>query len=131
MKELTKFLFEIGMLGRLKRTGPLLSGVENPETVAEHCHRATIIAYILAKIEKVDVEKVLVMSLFHDVPESRIGDINKVASRYIDVKSAESKAIEEQAESLHARSCSISRSYDDPVDESSFIIEAIELSGPR
>ena len=39
--------------------------------------------------------------------------------------------IEEQAESLHARSCSISRSYDDHVDESSFIIEAIELSGPR
>jgi putative hydrolase of HD superfamily len=100
MKELTKFLFETGQLSRVKRSGFSLVGVTEPHSVAEHCQRAAVIGYFLAKLEKADSHKVTLMCLFNDIHEARIGDINKVGHRYVDCKPAESKAHTEQFESL-------------------------------
>lgn len=82
MKEVTNFIFEIGYLRNIKRT-QLKS---NPYSIAEHTFRVVFIAYILAQMErKIDIEKVLLMALFHDVPETRTGDLDLVNKRYISV----------------------------------------------
>lgn len=95
-EKLVKFFFELGMLKRVKRSGWWLTGVENPETIAEHNARAAIIAYGLAKLEGADAQKAALMCLVHDVPEIRTSDIHKVGARYIDYKEAEARAREEQ-----------------------------------
>jgi len=95
-----KFLYELGMLKRARRSGWWCAGVKDPETIAEHSFRAAIIARILAEMEGADMNKVTTMTLFHDVPETRINDLHKVGQRYIDFKKAETAAFNEQVERL-------------------------------
>ncbi len=101
MKKIVDFVFELGHLRRIKHEGWRLAGVERPDSVAEHSMRATQIAYFLAKMEGYENPyKVCTMVAFHDCGECRIGDIHKVANRYIDAD--EKKAVEEQLEVLGA-----------------------------
>ena len=100
MKELANLFYELGMLGRLKRLGPLLVGIDNPESIAQQNYRAAVIAFILAKMEKANAEKTVMMCLLHDLARTRIGDQNKVSMRYIDVKEVQKEVIKEQLENL-------------------------------
>ena len=92
MKYLTNFLFEMGQLQRVKRTGMTTIGVDRPHSVAEHCQRTAVIGLFLAKLEKADPHRVTMMCLFNDVHEARINDVHKVGHRYLNVKEAEAKA---------------------------------------
>ena len=88
---------ELSYLTRIKRTGWILAGVPDPETIADHCYETAIFAYILSKHidEKVDMGKVLTMALFHEVGEVRIGDFPRRAKKYVKKfkKDAEKSAI--------------------------------------
>jgi putative hydrolase of HD superfamily len=52
MQNLAQFLFEVGYLKRVRRSGWWLLGNKTPESVAEHSFRCTIIGYLLARSEK-------------------------------------------------------------------------------
>jgi putative hydrolase of HD superfamily len=97
---IAKFLYEIGQLKRVKRSGWWIAGVKDPETVAEHSFRTAVIAYILADLEGVDPEKVASMALFHDMPEARTNDAHRIVRRYADWKNVDKKAINEQCTKL-------------------------------
>lgn len=99
-KILTLFLFEVGMLKRIPRTGYQFLG-SGGESVAEHCFRASIIGYTLAKIAGGDPSKVALMCLFHDLPEARTGDQNYMNKKY--VKADEERALEDQMQGLPFR----------------------------
>ncbi len=95
----------------VSRTGWMLRGVPNviAETVASHSFEVSLIALIMAEevnslCGKVDVEKVLKMSLIHDIPEAVMGDIVKwVKSRLgSDVESLELEALRELGLSRYA-----------------------------
>lgn len=101
-EDLVKFFSEMGYLKRLKHNGLMMAGVQNPDSIAEHSFRTAIIGYFLAEMEGADKEKVAVMCLFHDVPESRVGDQNKVSARYFETEEAENTAFGEQIENLPA-----------------------------
>ena len=100
MKELTRFLYEVGQLQRVRRSGFSLVGVENPHSTADHSHRAAVIGYFLAKLENADPYKVAVINIFHDIHEARLNDLHKVGHRYIDFRKAEVDAYREQFEPL-------------------------------
>ena len=95
-KKLVDFLHEAGQLKRVKRTGWWLEGVKDPESVAEHSYRTTIIAYFLAKIEGADAYKTAMICLFHDIHETRLNDSHKLAQRYINLEKAEKECLKEQ-----------------------------------
>ncbi|HDH86708.1 MAG: HD domain-containing protein [Deltaproteobacteria bacterium] len=98
MKNIVNFLFEIGILKKTPRSGFQFLGTGN-ESVAEHSFRAAVIAYLLAKNEpKADMQKVVLMSLFHDFHEARTGDHNYVNKRYVTVN--EDKAVNDLARKL-------------------------------
>jgi putative hydrolases of HD superfamily len=100
MNNIAKYLYEIGQLKRVKRSGWWMAGVADPESVAEHSFRTALLGYILASIEGADPQKTAVICLFHDMGETRINDLHKVAKRYINVGDREEAAFEEQAERL-------------------------------
>ncbi|MHC4308224.1 MAG: HD domain-containing protein [Planctomycetota bacterium] len=100
MQELVQFLFEAGHLKNVDRSGWWLLGNKDPESVAEHSFRCTILGYILAKLEKVDTSKVIMMCLFHDVHETRTNDLHKVVQKYINLEEAGDKATHDQLEPL-------------------------------
>ena len=96
MQELVHFLFEAGHLKNVDRSGWWLLGNKDPESVAEHSFRCTMIGYVLAKLENVDTSKVVMMCLFHDLHEARTNDLHKVAQKYINLEEAGEKATQEQ-----------------------------------
>lgn len=100
IKELTHYIFELGMLKKVKHCGVMYAGVPNPDTVAEHAHRAAIIGYLLATMENANPEKTALICLLHDNAETRISDFHKIAVRYINPHKGEMKAIGEQCARL-------------------------------
>jgi putative hydrolase of HD superfamily len=93
MKNLIRFLFEVGHLKNVPRSGWLMWGIEPPESVADHSFRTTVIGYFLAHLEQADVARTVEMCLFHDVHEARLTDLHRLARKYVDWETAESKAI--------------------------------------
>ncbi len=86
MDRIADFLFEVGMLKRTPRTGWQFLG-SGRESVAEHAFRTAVIAYALARMAGgVDVDRVVRMALFHDLPEARTGDLNYMNQKYVRVE---------------------------------------------
>ena len=88
---------EAGNLKKLPRTGWLLRGVSNPESIADHSYRVALITLFLAdelkaKGVEIDVERALKIALLHDLAEARVTDIPLTAQYYLDKGRAEKKA---------------------------------------
>jgi len=99
-----KYLFEAGMLKRTARSGWWAEKVKHPESVADHAFRTAIVAFILAKLEGADPSKLCTAAVFHDMHETRLGDMNKITSRYIRTDSGLEKRVEqEQTEALEPK----------------------------
>ncbi|NJE77351.1 HD family hydrolase [Thermococcus sp. ES12] len=94
---LLDLLIEAGNLKKLPRTGWLLRGVPNPESIADHSYRVALITLFLADELKasgveIDVERALKIALIHDLAEARVTDIPLSAQYYLDKGKAEKKA---------------------------------------
>jgi len=74
-KNLINLAMQFGILKRTVRTGWKKKGIKDPESVAEHSYRVSILAMILAPYLDVDRNRLVKMALFHDLGESRIGDL--------------------------------------------------------
>jgi len=75
MHNIAKYVYEIGQLKRVKRSGWWVAGIDNPESVAEHSFRTALLGYILASLEGADPQKTAMICLFHDMGEARINDL--------------------------------------------------------
>lgn len=75
-------IYEAMVVKRTERTGWQIMG-ENRETVGQHIFMTSVISYFLARETGADIQKVLIMSLFHDFHESRTGDLDKIATFYV------------------------------------------------
>ncbi|MGL5823847.1 MAG: HD domain-containing protein [Nocardioides sp.] len=77
------FLHEAGQLKNLPRAGWLLLGIRQPESVAEHSHRVSLIGTVLATLEGADAGRTAILCLMHDLHETRIGDVDAVGRAYV------------------------------------------------
>jgi len=100
MDTTARFLFEIGHMKRVARSGWWVAGVRQPESIAEHSFRCTWIGFFLARSEGVDPGRVVMMCLAHDVQEARINDQHKVGQRYLDPKPIEGRVFADQIAGL-------------------------------
>ena len=119
MEKIVKYIYEAGMLKRVSRSGWWAEKVKYPESVADHALRTAIIAFILARMEGLDEQaarKLCSAAVFHDMHETRLGDMNKVTARYItNSKELERKVEEEQLKDM-------------PKEIRDSVIEMLELS---
>lgn len=98
MQNIANFLFEAGMLKRTPRSGFQFLG-SGAESVAEHIFRTTYIAYALGNLAQgVNVDRLIKMCLFHDLPEARTGDLNYVNKKYVEAD--ERKAIQDLSQHI-------------------------------
>jgi putative hydrolase of HD superfamily len=78
------FLFEMGHLKNLPRSGWLLLGVPEPESVAEHSFRVGMVGIMLAAIDgSADIGRTAALCITHDAHETRIGDVPSVGRAYV------------------------------------------------
>lgn len=74
MKDLINFFTEIGKLKDMPRRGWVINDIKNPESIADHIFRATLMAWILGSKKKLNIERVLKTALIHDLCEVYAGD---------------------------------------------------------
>jgi putative hydrolase of HD superfamily len=92
---LVDLLIETGTMKRVPRMGWTTRGVPCAESVAEHSFGVAFVALALADVlqdSDLDLEKVLIMALLHDLAEVRLTDLPLSAARLIP------RAIKSQAE---------------------------------
>lgn len=84
MKALVNFLQEAEMLSHIPRSGFAFLG-SGKQSVAEHSFTMTLVAHVLARLstEPVNHSRLMLLCLFHDFPEARIGDLNYMQKRYV------------------------------------------------
>jgi len=75
MEKIIELLTQIGKLKDLKRTGWVNNKVPNPESVADHTFRTSIMALLLAGKLGLDKDRCVKLALVHDISESLVGDI--------------------------------------------------------
>ena len=95
--QIVSFIFEAGLLNRFKRSGFDFLGTGN-QNISSHSFRSAVISYILAEKLNADSSKAVLLSLFHDIPETRTGDINHFQKKYVEKN--EMKAVEDIAEDI-------------------------------
>lgn len=81
---LTLFM-EMNALTKVKRAGWILAGIPDPESISDHCYETAVFAVILSEYvdEPVDLRKVMLMALFHEIGEVRLMDLPRRAAKYI------------------------------------------------
>lgn len=75
MQDILEFFKTIGNLKRVKRTGWVLKGIKEAESVADHTYRVTVMCMILGRTKGLDLSKLLTMALIHDLGETATSDI--------------------------------------------------------
>ena len=72
-------------LKRVARTGWVMRGVADAESVSDHSYGVAFVALTLARFveEDVDTTKLLTLALIHDLPEAILSDIPSPAGEYL------------------------------------------------
>ncbi|MFI1826167.1 HD family hydrolase [Streptomyces sp. NPDC020412] len=76
------FLYEAGTLKHARRTGWWMAGIRDPESVAEHSWRTSLIASVIAELEGADPARAALLAVWHDSQETRTGDVNHLGKKY-------------------------------------------------
>ncbi len=85
-QRIVNFLFELGTMKKIPRMHQqMLLSQDLSDNITTHSYRVALIAWFLAKIEKVDPYKTVMMALLHDINEIRSGDHNYVHKKYVKV----------------------------------------------
>ncbi|MFK0231807.1 HD domain-containing protein [Streptomyces vinaceus] len=82
LSAVARFLYEAGTLKHTRRTGWWMAGVNDPESVAEHSWRTSLIASVIAKLEGADPARAAFLAVWHDTQETRTGDVNHLGKKY-------------------------------------------------
>ncbi len=103
IKKTVDFLYEIGTMRKIMRAHrQTLLTDDSSDNIATHSFRVAWIGYLLAKLEKADSNKVLLMCLSHDMEEARSGDHNWIHKKY--VKVFENEIVADQIKKLPGES---------------------------
>lgn len=94
-------LFEAGALRNLPRTGWGYDGIRHAETVAEHSHRASVIAMALAAMEGADPSRTAALCVIHDLHEARTGDLTPLTRRYVRLTAGPLQVTADQTAGAH------------------------------
>ncbi|UCG95244.1 MAG: HD domain-containing protein [archaeon] len=130
MEDLIEFLHRVGELKHLKRAGWIMWGVKDPESVAEHSFRVTLMALILSEKMGFDKDKCVKMAIVHDLSEILAGDMTP----YDEISEGgkhekEEEAIKKLTEKLHDKEIlELWNEYEErKTPEAKFVYEADKL----
>jgi putative hydrolase of HD superfamily len=82
LSAVANLLYEMGTLKQARRTGWWMAGVRDPESIAEHSWRTSLIASVIAKLEGADPARAALLAVWHDSQETRTGDVSYLGRRY-------------------------------------------------
>jgi putative hydrolase of HD superfamily len=95
MQQIVEIMMTAEKLKDIFRTGWKLSGIDIPESVADHTFGVVFLAMLLGDHLGLDTGKMMKMAVIHDVIEAKLGDIHYESQKYLGksaVQTAEKKA---------------------------------------
>ena len=127
---LVDLFLELQILDRVPRSGFVLRGVHDPESVTDHCWHVLFLVWALgARIEGIDLHRAVEIALVHDVAELRVGDLPRTASHYFPEgakKSAEMAAMEDVLAPVADRAMDLYREYQDGTTPEARLVKACD-----
>ena len=112
---LLDLLLELQVLDRVPRSGFVLRGVAEPESVTEHSWHVLFLVWSLgAQIPGMDIARAVEIALVHDLAELRIGDLPRTSAHYFPEgakKAAEAAAMADVLAPLPARAQELYAEY--------------------
>ena len=127
---LVDLFLELQILDRVPRSGFVLRGVHDPESVTEHSWHVLFLVWALgARIEGIDLHRAVEIALVHDVAELRVGDLPRTASHYFPEgakKSAEMAAMEDVLAPVADRAMDLYREYQDGTTPEARLVKACD-----
>ena len=131
---LAELFAEIMRLKAVPRTGWLLRGVRDVESVADHSYGVAVISLFLADRARnrgirVDAERILRMALIHDLTETRTGDLPRTYKDYIDsaeLRVADDRIAEEMLEGLSEDNMRARHEYEERKSLEARIVKAAD-----
>ncbi len=80
---LLDLLLEAQFLDQVPRSGYVLRGISDPESVTEHSWHVLFLVWTLGpRIPDLDVQRAMGIALVHDLAEVRLGDLPRTSARY-------------------------------------------------
>lgn len=95
-KKMIDFMRVVGKSKKLSRYGWVREKIRNPESVAEHSFRVSVLAMVIADPLGLDKEKLIKMAILHDLGEVITGDIVWSRGNIIDIKKRAEKEKQER-----------------------------------
>jgi putative hydrolase of HD superfamily len=112
---LVETLLELQILDRVPRSGWMLRGVADPESVSEHSWHVLVLVWALGpRVPELDLLRALELAIVHDMAEVRLGDLPRTAARYLPAgakHAAEEAATAELLAPLGERAADLCREY--------------------
>jgi len=107
---------ELQTLDRVPRSGYVLRGVPEPESVTEHSFHVVFLVWALGyRIPGLDLLRAVGIALVHDLAEIRVGDLPRTAAPYFPEgakKAAESLAMDDILAPLPAETRALYEEYE-------------------
>ncbi len=129
-ESLLELLLELQVLDRIPRSGFVLRGVAEPESVTEHCWHVLFMVWALGeRVPGVDVTRAVEIALVHDLAELRVGDLPRTAARYLPAGAknvAETAAVGEVLAPLPERARRLYAEYQEGVTLESRLVKACD-----
>ena len=117
-----KTIFRQGWIDKLS--------IKNPESVADHSYSMAIMAMIISDLENYDSEKILKMTLLHDLAESKVGDITPEQMTSENKMKIENEAFDEiinqLPETIRSQYLEIWKEYQNNTSKESLFVHQID-----
>jgi len=127
---LLDLLLEAQLLDRIPRSGYVLRGVAEPESVTEHSWHVLFLVWALGpRVPGVDLGRAVEIALVHDLAELRIGDLPRTAARYFPAgakREAEAAAMADVLAPLPERARELYADYQEGTSAEARLVKACD-----
>ena len=129
-ENLLELLLELQTLDRVQRSGFVLRGVADPESVTEHSWHVLFLVWALGeRVPGVDAARAVEIALVHDLAELRVGDLPRTAGRYFPAgakRAAETAAMDEILAPLPERARRLYAEYQESASLEARLVKACD-----
>lgn len=135
-QDLLDLLLEAQLLDRIPRSGYVLRGVADPESVTEHSWHVLFLVWTVGSRIAVsrgsgglDLARAVEIALVHDLAELRIGDLPRTSAHYFPAgakKAAEAAAMEDVLAPLPERARALYREYQEGATPEARLVKACD-----
>jgi len=129
-RTLLDLLLEVQALDRIPRSGYVLRGVADPESVTEHTLHVLLLVWTLGpRIAGIDVHRAVEIALVHDLAEVRVGDLPRTSSHYFPAgakREAEAAAMADLLAPLAERALPLYREYQQGTTPEARLVKACD-----